>query len=246
LVLLAPLAIGASEIKLVPDVSQRDIEIRYRFTGAELLLFGAILYPDGRAPTERADIAVVIKGPVQPLVVREKQKVAGIWMNVESARFRSAPSYYAVASSRPLSQLIDERTAAIYELGLQNLQLSPGTGASPETQRRFEAGLIDLQQRQQVYFEDPKGVEITDGVLYRARLRIPSQVPVGTYTAETFLIQDGRVVAGAVRDIRIQKTGFERFVAMAADRWSFTYGLIAVAISLFLGWAASAWYQRRG
>ena len=190
----------------MPDVSQRDIEIRYSFTGAELLLFGAILYPDGRAPRERADIAVVIKGPVQPLVVREKQKVAGIWMNVESARFRSAPSFYAVASSRPLSELVDERTAAIYELGLQNLQLSPGTGASPETQRRFEAGLIDLQQRHQLYFEDPRGVEITDFVLYRARLRHSrAQVPVGNYTAETFLIQDGRVVAGAVRDIRIQQ-----------------------------------------
>ena len=246
LLLLAPLTLGASETKLVPDVSQRDIEIRYSFTGAELLLFGAILYPQGRAPAERADIAVVIKGPVQPLVVREKQKVAGIWMNVESARFRSAPSFYAVASSRPLSDLIDERTAAIYELGLQNLQLSPGTGASPETQRRFEAGLIDLQQRQQLYVEIPNGVQITDHVLYRARLRIPARVPVGNYTAETFLIQDGRVVAGAVRDIRIQKLGFERFVAMAAERWSFTYGLIAVAISLFLGWAASAWYQRRG
>ena len=246
LLLLAPLAMSASETKLVPDVSQRDIEIRYSFTGAELLLFGAILYPQGRAPAERADIAVVVKGPVQPLVVREKQKVAGIWMNVESARFRSAPSFYAVASSRPLSELIDERTSAIYELGLQNLQLSPGTGASPETQRRFEAGLIDLQQRRQLYVEAPAGVEITDGVLYRARLRIPARVPVGNYTAETFLIQDGRVVAGAVRDIRIQKLGFERFVAMAAETWSFTYGLIAVAISLFLGWAASAWYQRRG
>jgi uncharacterized protein (TIGR02186 family) len=167
-------------------------------------------------------------------------------MNVESARFRSAPSFYAVASSRPLSQLLDERTAAIYELGLQNLQLSPGTGASPETQRRFEAGLIDLQQRRQLYFEDPRGVEITDGVLYRARLRIPARVPIGNYTAETFLIRDGRVVAGAVRDIRIRKLGFERWIAMAAENWSFTYGLAAVLVSLFLGWAASAWFQRKG
>jgi uncharacterized protein (TIGR02186 family) len=246
LLILAPLALSASETKLVPDVSQRDIEIRYSFTGAELLLFGAILYPEGRAPSERADIAVVVKGPVEPLVVREKQKVAGIWMNVESARFRSAPAFYAVASSRPLSELIDERTAAIYELGLQNLQLSPGTGAAPEVQRRFEAGLIDLQQRRLLFAEIPDGVEITDGVLYRARLRIPARVPVGNYTAETFLIQEGRVVAGAVREIRIQKLGFERFVAMAAERWSFAYGLVAVLVSLFLGWAASAWFQRKG
>ncbi len=239
LALLAPLALGAAKPRLVPDVSQSNIEIRYQFTGADLLLFGAILYPGGRTPTEHADIAVVVKGPVQPLVVREKQKVAGIWMNVEAARFRSAPAFYAVASSRPLSKLIDERTAAIYELGLQNLSLSPGGGKSPEVQRRFEAGLIELMQRRQLYIEDPAGIRITDHVLYRGRITIPAQVPVGDYTAETFLIKDGRVIAGAVRDIKIGKTGFERDVAAAADRWSFTYGVAAVAMSLLLGWGGS-------
>ncbi len=244
ILLLAPLLAGAAKPRLVPDVSQERIEIRYSFSGAELLLFGAILYPGGRAPDADAEIAVVVKGPFQPLVVREKRKVAGIWMNVESARFRSAPAFYAVASSKPLSKLVDERTAAIYELGLQNLQLSPGSGSAPEVQRRFEAGLIDLMQRRQLYFEHPTGVKITDGVLYRARLAIPARVPVGNYTAETFLIQDGRVLAGAVREIRIEKLGFERFVATAAERWSLAYGLTAVLVSLFLGWAASTVFRR--
>ena len=244
LLLLAPLLMGQGKPRLVPDVSQSRIEIRYSFTGAELLLFGAILYPGGRAPSKDAEIAVVVKGPVQPLVVREKQKVAGIWMNVESTRFRSAPAFYAVASSKPLSRLVDERTAAIYELGLQNLQLSPGSGASPEVQRRFEAGFIELMQRQQLYFENPDGVQITEGVLYRGRVTIPAQVPVGDYTAETFLIQDGRVIAGAVRDIHIDKFGFERFVADAAERWALAYGLIAVGLSLLLGWGASALFRR--
>jgi uncharacterized protein (TIGR02186 family) len=244
LALAAPLLLGQAKPRLVPDVSQNRIEIRYTFTGAELLLFGAILYPGGRAPSKNAEIAVVVKGPVQPLVVREKQKVAGIWMNVESSRFRSAPSFYAVASSKPLSNLVDERTAAIYELGLQNLQLSPGSGASPEVQRRFEAGFIELMQRRQLYFEDPDGVQITEGVLYRGRVTIPAQVPVGDYTAETFLIQDGRVIAGAVRDIHIDKFGFERFIADAAERWALAYGLIAVVLSLLLGWGASALFRR--
>ncbi len=50
LFLLAPALIGAVKPKLVPDVSQNRIEIRYSFTGAELLLFGAIVYPGVRAP----------------------------------------------------------------------------------------------------------------------------------------------------------------------------------------------------
>ena len=240
-----PLLLGASKPVLVPDVSARSIEIRYSFSGAQLLLFGAILYPGGRVPDRPLDIAVVVKGPVQPILVREKQKIAGIWMNAESHRFRSAPSFYAIASSRPVRDLVDERTAAIYELGLRDLQLSPGGGALPDKERRFETGLLDLRQRQGLNDEDPKGVEISERVLYRARINIPSQVPVGTYTAETFLIDNGRVVAAATKEIEIGKSGFERFIAVAARRYAFFYGLAAVLLSLGLGWFAAWLFARR-
>jgi uncharacterized protein (TIGR02186 family) len=245
LLLAAPLLLAQGEPQLVPDVSARSIEIRYTFAGAQLLLFGAILYPGGKVPKQPADIVVVLKGPVEPIVVREKQKIAGIWMNADKNRFRSAPSYYAVASSRPVRELVDERTAAIFELGLQDLQLSPGGGALPEKERRFEAGLLDLRKRQALYVEQPGGVEISDGVLYRARIAIPSQVPVGTYTAETFLIDDGKVIAAATRDVEVGKAGFERFVALAARQHGFLYGLASVALSLGLGWAAAMAFRRR-
>ena len=246
LLLVAPLLMGQAEPVLVPDVSARSIEIRYTFAGAQLLLFGAILYPGGKVPKRPADIVVVLKGPVEPIVVREKQKIAGIWMNADKNRFRSAPSYYAVASSRPVRELVDERTAAIFELGLQDLQLSPGGGALPEKERRFEAGLLDLRKRQGLYVEQPGGVEISDGVLYRARIAIPSQVPVGTYTAETFLIDRGKVIAAATRDVEVGKAGFERFVALAARQHGFLYGLASVVLSLGLGWAAAMAFRRRG
>jgi len=245
LLTLTPALLGASKPVLVPDVSTRQIEIRYSFTGAQLLLFGAILYPGGRLPSEQAHIAVVVKGPVQPIVVREKHKIAGIWMNADSHRFRSAPSFYAIASSQPIETLVDDRTAAIYELGLDNLQLSPGGGALPDKERRFEKGLLNLRERQGLYAEDPKGVQISEGVLYRARISIPSQVPVGTYTAETFLISENRVLAAATREIHIGKSGFERYVALAAKRHSFLYGVLAMIMSLAMGYAAAWAFARR-
>ena len=106
LLALAPLLVAADKPVLVPDISARNVQIRYSFTGAQLLLFGAVVYPGGRAPQHPADIAVVLRGPVQPILVREKQKIAGIWMNADSNRFRSAPSFYAVASSRPILDLV--------------------------------------------------------------------------------------------------------------------------------------------
>ena len=245
LLAVAPLLVAADKPVLVPDISARKVEIRYSFTGAQLLLFGAILSPEGRAPVRPANIVVVLRGPVQPILVREKQKIAGIWMNADSDRFRSAPSFYSVASSRPISELVDNRTAAIYEMGLHNLQLSPGGGALPEKERRFEAGLLDLRKRHGLYAENPEGVEISGGVLYRATITIPSQVPVGTYPAETFLVDRGRVLAAATKDIEINKSGFERYVALAARRHEGLYGLAAVLLSLGLGWAAAAFFRRR-
>lgn len=148
---------------LVPDVSQRDIEIQYSFTGANLLLFGAILYPGGRLPDDDkpTDIVVVVKGPVQSILVREKQKLGGlIWVNASRLRYRSAPSFYAIASSKPIAQMLDARTRAIYELGLSSLQLSPASSAPTQEQDRFARGLVELKARNGLYVEAPGAVEI--------------------------------------------------------------------------------------
>ncbi|WP_066527461.1 TIGR02186 family protein [Sphingobium tyrosinilyticum] len=247
LALLLPallLTSAAGEPMLVPDVSQREVEIQYSFTGADLLLFGAIVYPNGRQPKKPADILVVLKGPDQSIMMREKQKVAGIWVNADSVRFRSAPSFYAVASSRPITDVVDDRTAAIYELGVNKLQLSPSSLNESAELDRFQAGLIDLRERTGLFAERQGSVEITQGVLYRARLPLPARVIVGDYTAETFLVQDGRVVAAAVRDITIRKSGFERFMAVAAEQWPFFYGLTAILLAVGMGWAAGAVARR--
>lgn len=235
---------AADQPILVPDVSQREVEIQYSFTGADLLLFGAIVYPDGRQPKKPADILVVLKGPDQSITIREKQKVAGIWINADTARFRSAPSFYAMASSRPIEQVVDQRTAAIYEMGVEKLQLSPSSLNESAELDRFQAGLIDLRERAGLYVERAGTVEITGGVLYRARLPLSARVIVGDYTAETFLVQDGRVVAAAVRDITIRKSGFEQFMAVAAEQWPFLYGLTAIALAVGMGWAAGAIARR--
>ena len=240
LVLLASQAVPAARPapELVPDVSQRTVEIRFSFTGAELLLFGAILYPGGQVPDKPVDIIVVLKGPSQAITMREKRKIAGIWLNADRIDFRSAPSFYAVASSRPLDQLVDERTAAIYELGLAKLQLSPSSLSSTGEIGRFVDGLNDLRSRSGLFVERPGSVEITKGVLYRARLPLSARVITGTYTAETFLVQDGRVLAAATREIEVRKTGFERLIGKFAIEHDIAYGIVAVMLALLMGWFA--------
>lgn len=229
---------GARDPILVPEISQHEIQVRQGFTGADLLLFGAILSPEGSRAAQEYDIVVVLEGPVQSIVLREKQKLAGIWINADSLEFRSAPSYFAVASSRPIAQIVDDKTAAIYELGLKWLQLSPIGVIEPKEQQRFSAGLVDLMRRQGLYREEEGSVKISGQVLYQARISLPSSVQTGTYTAETFAIRGGKVVASAITRVEVNKQGFERFVAVAADRNGWLYGLFAVLVSVAMGWVA--------
>jgi uncharacterized protein (TIGR02186 family) len=223
---------------LVPEVSQDEVQVRQGFTGTELLLFGAILDPSGARAASGYDIVVVLKGPASPIRVREKEQIGGIWMNAASTDFRSAPSYFAVASSAPIDRIVDDRTAAIYELGTRFIQLSPSGAIDPEEQDRFTAGLVALREEQGLYEQKTGGVTISEDVLYQARLSLPSSVTTGTYTAETFAIANGRVIASAVAKIEVRKVGFERAIEDFSKSWSFLYGLMAVGLSIAMGWMA--------
>lgn len=224
---------------LVPDISEHEIVLRQGFTGADLLLFGAILDSAGGRAQGEYDVIVVLKGPSEQVRLREKDRWLGMmWVNAESTDFRSVPSYYALASSRPIQEIVDERTALIFELGLDYLQLSPSGSIDPAEQARFSAGLVDLRERQGLYAEYEEGVRVSEGVLYRARLPIPSNVIAGRYVAETFAIIDGEVVTSATAEVQVYKEGFERRVEDAANDNSLLYGLFAVGLSVLMGWAA--------
>ena len=186
-----------------------------------------------------------MRGPTQPVTVRRKQRVAGIWINTDSVRFESVPGFYAVATTRPIADLADDRTTAIYEIGIRNLQLAPASGASEAETLSFERGLIAQKQKSGLFAEIAGGVSVTRNVLYRARIAIPAAVPVGDYAAEIHLIRKGRVIASSTTPISIGKSGFERWIYVMAQEHSLAYGIAAVAAALMAGWIASV-ATRRG
>lgn len=233
-----------AETQLISDISQSRIDIEYSFAGANLLVFGAVQYPGGRTPGDAPEIAIVVRGPAEPITVRRKARIAGIWLNTAKVRYESAPGFYAVASSAPVRDMLDETTAAIYEIGLDHLQLSPASTNAPEDVQAFEAGLLASRKRTGLYAENSRGVSIVANTLYSARIAIPSAVPVGDYDAQIFLIRQGKVIATTNRRIMIGKSGFERAVYIAAQDHSLAYGLTAVMVALLAGWGAGQFNRR--
>ena len=80
--------------------------------------------------------------------------------------------------------------------------------------------------------------------LFRAAIRVPANVPVGTYKVDVHLFGDGVMLAQSNSAIDIQKVGFEQFVASSAHDHGVLYGFATAALALLTGWFASIVFRR--
>src|SRR5262249_8674419 len=96
----------ASAERLVATLSRHQVMVTSNFTGTSIVLFGTIEpdTPASRRRTTGYDLVVTVTGPKQTLVARRKERVLGIWTNMDSRTFVNVPSYLAVLSTQPFEQ----------------------------------------------------------------------------------------------------------------------------------------------
>ncbi|PWC39321.1 TIGR02186 family protein [Azospirillum sp. TSO35-2] len=236
LVLGGTLAATVWAQQLVADLSSHLIAISTGFTGTEVVLFGT---------TDAAgDVAIVVTGPRGSAVVRRKQRVAGMWMNTDSARYDQVPSFYTVATSRPLDQLVGRPVLERHQLGLPYLQFTPDATLPPDDQTAFRAALLRNKQRQGLYAISMGQVSFLGERLFRTNIYFPANVPTGLYNVEALLIRDGDVVSAQTTPLVVSKIGFSAEVSDFARNRPITYGVAAVAGAIAAGWAAGAAFRR--
>jgi uncharacterized protein (TIGR02186 family) len=216
---------------IVADLTSHLIAIGSGFTGASVVLFGAIEGP--------GDVIAVVRGPARDTTIWRKGKIAGIWVNAESATFASVPSFYAVAASRPFEEVLPRDTAALYRIGTGNLKLEAKPPTTPETARRFAEALIREQQQMGLFGTSPLKISFLGDRLFRTTIAVPANVPTGTYLVEVFLVRDRDVVGGQTTPLVVSKVGLDAAVSDFATRQAAAYGLIAVVTALVAGWLAS-------
>ena len=64
----------------------------------------------------------MVRGPIDSVSVRRKRRFAGIWLNPDRVDFHGVPTFYAVASSKPLNEIISGAQTR-EEIGIDTLQL---------------------------------------------------------------------------------------------------------------------------
>ena len=223
---------------LVADLSQHLIAITTAFVGTNVVLFGT---SDGDG-----DIVVTVHGPREVQIVRRKAQVAGIWINRTRLAFADVPGYYAVASSGPLEAIAHPDVLARHEIGVEHLKLKPidATGFEISEIAAFQDALVRNKQRQDLYSRTPAPVNFIGPRLFRATLSFPANVPPGIYRVQVFELSDGQVTDAQRSTLVISKIGLEADIYDFAQQQSALYGLLAVALSLTLGWLAGVIFRK--
>ena len=226
------------------DISMREISIQSNFTGVEIVLFGSIDFSKAPAPDEKPyDVIMVVRGPDRPLVVRRKERIAGLWMNGDSKTFSAVPDFYAVLASRPFRAIASKETLKPLGIGFANLDYGK-TVEGDNTDDEFRANLIRLQQERRLFQESDDAISFIGRSLFRGSVDLPVNVPIGRYTTQVFLFRDGKLLSQSQSSLQVHKVGLERVVYMLAYRYPLTYGLLAVLIAMSAGLLAWTAFRR--
>lgn len=242
--LLALTAGTASGQEIVADLSQNRVSIDANFDGSEIVVFGAIK-PDPNAPEGLSplEVIVTVSGPLRPVTVRKKDRVAGIWVNTEAVEVDAAPTLYKVAATAPLSEILYDVEDLRHSITIPRAIRSVGAPDDVEDAQRFTDALIRVRQADGLYRTQERAVQLTDQALFRTTIALPANLVEGDYSARIFLTRDRAVVAHFTRTLDVRKVGLERWLYTLAHEQPLAYGVLSLAIAILAGWGASALFR---
>lgn len=236
---------AADAQRLIVSLSNHRVMVTSSFTGADLVLFGTI-----ETPTPRRggyDIVATVIGPRQNAVTFRKDRVLGLWINVDSREFENIPSYLAVLANRDLNAIANADTRRRLQLGLQDFPLTQRAAvniADAAADDPFRRALLRINEQRRLYREAMNGVTFQTPTLYRADIPLPPWVAVGNYEVDVRLFADGIMIARANSAFEVYKAGFEQFVTASARNHGLLFGLATMFMALATGWLGSVIFRR--
>ena len=217
--------------RVVADLDQSDVSINSTFAGSEILVFGAI-----RGGDDDLAVLVTVAGPSRPVTVRRKERIGPIWANAAAAEIDAAPSFYAVATSGPIREVLSHTADLRHAITVPQAIRAVGTN-DPAT---FTAALIRLRTQTGAYATREGSIDLKEGALFRTDVPLPPDLTEGSYGVRFFLTRDRAVVARYETVLEVRKVGLERFLYGMAMQRPVLYGLMSLAIAIAAGWTASA------
>lgn len=235
---------ASAQETVVAGISTDNIALTADFTGSDVLVFGAIRR-DAPIPVdaEPLDIVITLAGPPRTVIVRRKERRFGIWTNTDGVRVRQAPSYYAVATTRPLPEILTETERLRYGIGLDQAVRRVGAHPTLSDTSDFTEALVRLRLLDGLYARLEGEVRLAEQTLFQTRFQLPTNLVEGDYVASYYLVRSREVISSGETTITVRKAGIERWLYNLAQERPLRYGLLSVALALAAGWLAATAFR---
>jgi len=235
---------AAAQERLVTGVSRDNVQITADFTGSDILVYGAVQRNSPAPKGQQLDLIITLEGPSSQVVVRRKEKWFGIWVNRRAVQLDDVPSYFAIASTKPLGQILSPDDDLRHDITLERRINVTRMSADAMDFPLYIAALRRIRTDSGVYQIEPDTVQLSQDTLFRADFALPASVTEGDFRVRMFLLRDGRVIDSTVQDIGVRKAGIERQLTVMATDQPFLYGVLSLIMALVAGWGASAAFRR--
>lgn len=237
------LALPATAEEVVLGLSKDEVAITTSFNGSDVLIFGAVKrdkpIPDG----DPLEVIVTISGPSEAVTVRRKEKRFGIWVNIDSVEIDKAPSFYAVATSAPLRDVLSDIEDLRYKISVPRAIRSVGAPMQIEDAAAFTQAIIRIRSNSDTYQLLENQVSVDAQTLFQTSIQLPAALTEGDYVTRIFLTRSGKVVSTYETSIDVRKVGMERWLYKLSRENSMLYGLMSLAIAIAAGWGAAAIFR---
>lgn len=243
LLLLTLMAAPLQAEEVVLGLSQDEVSISTNFDGSEIILYGAIKR-DAPIPQDGPlQVIVTISGPQVPITVRRKDRMLGIWVNVDSLDVSAAPSFYAIATSDTWDEVINEADDLRHTISIPRAIRSVGAWSQVAKPQEFIDALIRIRTENGLYVLNEGTVDLKESTLFNTAIQMPANLTEGEYATRIFLTRGGKVVSKYETSIEVRKVGLERWLFNLSRQQPLAYGLLSLAIAIAAGWGASAAFR---
>jgi uncharacterized protein (TIGR02186 family) len=229
--------------EVVLGLSKDEVAITTSFDGSEILIFGAVKRDAPIPGGDPLGVIIAISGPSEAVTVRRKEKRFGIWVNVDAVEIDHAPSFYAVATSGPLDDVLNDVEDLRYKISVPRAIRSVGAPMNVENPTAFADAIIRIRESTDAYQLLENEIKVDEQTLFQTSIQLPAALTTGDYATRIFLTREGKVVSNYETSIVVRKVGLERWLYTLSRENAFLYGLMSLAIAIAAGWGASAIFR---
>ncbi len=219
---------------IISGISTNEINIDTKFSGADILLFGA--------KGDMGNIVIVVRGPKKNFLITKKERFLGVWHNGERMKVKDLYSYYSLFSTFS-DNMASADILSELELGKNNLSFNFSGDHDAAKKDEFQIQLIEKFEKSKLYSANSK-IDFLDETLFKVMLHFPKNISRGIYTVEIYLINEDNLESFQSIPIYVNQVGLSAKILDFAYQQSYLYGLITVILALVVGWLANYLFVR--